>query len=321
MGRLGRRGLFAGAGAATVGAVLGGSPVAGGAPPGDPNGAALPGAPAPEGLTEAFPAALSMLRFVSIHHTDWVSFYPTEPLQYVAPGGRRFDGATTGFLAGAIHVPDGAVLRRLDLAVDPKGQEPQFRISRYDGSTASYENVTPSTSATGAGVRVVSVELDVVVDNSQHSYEVFVGLPSPSVIYGSRIGFVLPERPFHPIAPTRVYDSRHGGDALAPNASRVVSVKDGIDASGAVVGTDVVPSGATAVAFNLTATGTTGPNFLSIEPGDALAYTASAINFAGGVDVANASTVAITADREVRVFCGDQSGSTHFIIDLLGYYR
>ncbi len=129
---------------------------------------------------------------------------------------------------------------------------------------------------------------------------------------------------FHAIEPARVYDSRLASATppglMAPNTNRVVSVKDGRDGTGAIVTPDVVPAGATAVAFNLTVAGPTGPNFVSVVPGDATGFTTSTINFPGGFDAANGSVVKLDADRQVKLFCGDQSGSTHVIVDITGYY-
>lgn len=118
---------------------------------------------------------------------------------------------------------------------------------------------------------------------------------------------------FHPIEPARVYDSR-AAERLGPGAERVVSVAN------ATSGPEVVPSGATAIAYNLTVTAPTGPNFLAVVPADANQYTASTINFAGGYDIANGTVVRLDDNRQVRVFCGGDSGSTHFIIDVTGYY-
>lgn len=125
---------------------------------------------------------------------------------------------------------------------------------------------------------------------------------------------------FHPIDPVRVYDSRLGAGPLAPNTDRVVDVRDGRDATGAVVVPDAIPAGATAVTFNLTAAGPTGPNFVSVVPGDATGYTTSTVNFPGGFDAANGSVVKLDAERRVRIFCGDQAGSTHVIVDVTGYF-
>jgi hypothetical protein len=130
---------------------------------------------------------------------------------------------------------------------------------------------------------------------------------------------------FHAITPIRVYDSRVGAytpsGLLSRNENRVVAVKDARSATGVVTGVDAVPAGASAVAYNLTVTGPQGANYLSITPGDATGFTASAINFNGTTDVANGGIVKLDASRQVKVFCGDQAGKTHFILDVTGYFR
>ncbi len=127
-----------------------------------------------------------------------------------------------------------------------------------------------------------------------------------------------------PIDPVRAFDSRvaaySASGILAPNSSRVISVKDGHDFFGTVKTPDAVPPGAKAVTYNLTVTGPTGPNFVSITPGDAAAVTTSAMNFDGTHDDANAGTVNVDATRSVKVWNGIESGSTHIIIDITGFY-
>jgi hypothetical protein len=129
----------------------------------------------------------------------------------------------------------------------------------------------------------------------------------------------------HPVEPTRVYDSRRplpGGGTLASGATRTVSVADGRDLStGAVTVADLVPKGATAIAFNLTITGTVGRGFLSVAPGSSTALGASTINWSeSGQNLANGSVVKLDDSRQVKVYSGGPSGSTHFILDVAGYY-
>ena len=130
---------------------------------------------------------------------------------------------------------------------------------------------------------------------------------------------------FVPIDPVRVFDSRQdaypGSGLLAPNEERTLSVADGRDLTGVVTAPDAVPDGAAAIAFNVTVTGTTGPNFVSVVPGDAPGYTTSSINWSGpDQSVANGSIVRIDNGRQVKVFGGDQTGSTHVILDVTGYF-
>lgn len=128
---------------------------------------------------------------------------------------------------------------------------------------------------------------------------------------------------FHPINPVRVYDSRAAVPApgvMAPNTNRLIVAKDGRNAGGVVTAADAVPAGATAITFNVTATATTGPNYLSVVPGDATGFTTSTLNWAGGADIANGGTVKLDSSRRIKVFLGDQTGSAHVIVDVTGFY-
>jgi len=73
---------------------------------------------------------------------------------------------------------------------------------------------------------------------------------------------------------------------------------------------NLVPVGATAIAYKITITGATGPNYVSVTPGDAATFAVSSINFHGVMDVVNGATVAIAADCTIKAFGGDQTGST-----------
>lgn len=130
---------------------------------------------------------------------------------------------------------------------------------------------------------------------------------------------------FTAIAPTRVYDSRRAGYApnnglLTAGTSRVVSVKDGRDDSGAVVTANIVPAGATAVTFNVTVTGTTAPSHLSVVPGDEASTTSSTLNWIGaGETIANGSLSKLDDSRQLNLIPGP-NGSFHCVIDITGYY-
>ncbi len=147
---------------------------------------------------------------------------------------------------------------------------------------------------------------------------------SSEVVVLAQSGTSTTDTKFVEIEPVRAFDSRIpkyvARGMFAPNTSRVVAIRDGHDAAGNVTVADAVPVGATAVSYNLTVTGPTGPNFVSITPGDATAFTTSAINFNGTADVANAGIVSIDVNRTVRIWNGDQGGSTHVIIDITGYF-
>ncbi len=154
---------------------------------------------------------------------------------------------------------------------------------------------------------------------------VFAALLVMSTVGVGAAGAADPGTTFYPIDPVRAFDSRVSAypesGTLAPNASRVIPVKDGHNSFGAVTTPDAVPVGATAVSYNLTITQPTGANFVAVTPGDATSFSTSAINFNGTADVANAGIVTIDGDREVKVWNGIESGTVHFIIDITGYYQ
>lgn len=129
---------------------------------------------------------------------------------------------------------------------------------------------------------------------------------------------------FYPVDPKRVYDSRLDAfeptGILEPNSERLITVADGCDNQGERIARDMVPWGTKAVALTVTATGSTGPNFLSIAPDDAEDFASSTINFPGGFDIATGLIVKLSKDRTIKVFSGDQAGSTHIIVDVTGFF-
>ena len=78
----------------------------------------------------------------------------------------------------------------------------------------------------------------------------------------------------------------------------MVPVANGRDKAGKVTAANVVPSGATAVAYNVTAPGTTQGGYLRLWPAGQPLTGASAVNWpAAGHTRANGSIVAVGTDR------------------------
>ncbi len=123
----------------------------------------------------------------------------------------------------------------------------------------------------------------------------------------------------HAITPARVYDSRFVDGALGGGSNRQIFAGNAIDVvSGDVTMFNVVPSGATAVFFTVTITGTVGEGFALVAPGSATSVTGSSINWtSAGQTAANGSFSTLDDSRNLRVFAG--GGSTEFIIDITGY--
>ncbi len=151
------------------------------------------------------------------------------------------------------------------------------------------------------------------------------------VLCGVRVDYQIPVPTdpgtvFHPIDSVRAFDSRIASlpqsGRLGPNQTKVIDVTDGYDSTGAAVPAqnNVVPTTATSVAYNITIAGADGPNFVAVTAGDAAAFTASAINYSAGSNVANGSTVTVAADQTIKLWGGNNTGSSHVIIDIVGYY-
>ena len=119
---------------------------------------------------------------------------------------------------------------------------------------------------------------------------------------------------FHPVAPTRILDSRPGaqvgpyGTPWASGQVRDVTVN----------GAAGVPFDAGAVVLNATVTGTTGSGFLTLWPTGQPQPNASSINWTPGQTVANAVTVRVGSGGRVSV--ASSSGTTHLLLDVVGYY-
>lgn len=264
------------------------------------------------------------LKYAKLGVFDWFSNDAT-PRQL---SGGSYRG-TNGFLVSPnIALPIGAVIREATAWADNDAATAfQMRLQSWglDGngnSPVASVSVPASTDpATALAMTIVGGTHTVLADRTYNA-DAWV-LADTQVLYGVRIGYTAPS-PFTPITPIRVYDSRQAAypvnGRMTPNSSRVISVADARDGAGNVVTANAVPAGVSAIAFNVTIAGATGPNFLSVTPGDATGYTASTINFPGGDDRAVGGQVALDTSRQVKVFCGDQTGSTHVIIDVTGYY-
>jgi alpha-tubulin suppressor-like RCC1 family protein len=110
---------------------------------------------------------------------------------------------------------------------------------------------------------------------------------------------------FTSTSPVRVLDTRTGGP---------------VGAGGTVV-IDLasrVPATATAVVLNVTGVAPTASTFVTAYPGGAPRPTASSLNLDAGEVRANQVTVALGADRTVRLY--NNSGRINLVADLAGHY-
>lgn len=142
-----------------------------------------------------------------------------------------------------------------------------------------------------------------------------------------KLGGVSTAGSLHVIPPARSYDSRKASPGpqatLATGANRLVSVANKYNVTtGTLTTSNVVPAGATAIAYNVTVVNTVGTNgYLAVNDGGNTTVAASIINWtAPGQTIANSSVVKLNSSRQITVICGGTSTSCNFIIDVLGYY-
>jgi hypothetical protein len=114
---------------------------------------------------------------------------------------------------------------------------------------------------------------------------------------------------FQALEPDRLIDTRGG---IKPADESTLSVSP--------LGSSGVPaSGVSAVVFNATAVGTTAAGFVQLLPGTATTEgQSSTLNIGSrGQVIANAALTPVGSDGDVKVYV---SKSTHFILDVFGYY-
>jgi PKD repeat protein len=117
---------------------------------------------------------------------------------------------------------------------------------------------------------------------------------------------------FFTLPPCRLVDTRRPGDgpALAAGGTRAFDLN--------VCG---VPATARAVAVSVTVVGPTGPGHLRLYAADEQRPGTSTINFNAGQTRGTNSALRLGANGDVSVFCAMASGSTHFVLDVAGYFE
>jgi hypothetical protein len=129
--------------------------------------------------------------------------------------------------------------------------------------------------------------------------------PTPPVVAG-----------FYTLVPCRVADTR---DVAGPYGAPPL---DALTTRAFVMaGRCGIPGEADAVAINVTVTEPTAGGHLTIYQAGVPLPLASTINYRAGQTRANNAIVALGANDSIAVFCGQPSGTTQFLIDVVGYFR
>ena len=112
------------------------------------------------------------------------------------------------------------------------------------------------------------------------------------------------------VTPFRVLDTRQAGGKIGAAATRNTQLTGG--------GTGIPSSGVSTVVLNVTVTGGTASSYLSLWAYGQPRPAVSTVNFTTGQTVANHATVPVDAAGRANYF--NAAGSTHVIIDVVGYY-
>jgi PKD repeat protein len=127
-----------------------------------------------------------------------------------------------------------------------------------------------------------------------------------------------PSKGYFAVTPCRLDDTRNapsgpfGGPALAGGSIRTLPA----------TGHCGVPSGASAIAANLTVVSSTSPGDLRFFPSGQAVPTVSMINYSTGQVRSNNATIALSAAGEFDIYTNMAAGtSTHLVVDVLGYFQ
>jgi Calx-beta domain/Divergent InlB B-repeat domain len=126
-----------------------------------------------------------------------------------------------------------------------------------------------------------------------------------------------PGTDFYTVTPCRVLDSREpggpwGGEPLHAGQERTVTI---------VGPACAIPPTATALSFNITATGATTVGHLRVYPAGTTTPRTSTLNFAAGQNRANNGVVRLGAGGGLAVYSGQASGTVHVVLDVNGYFE
>lgn len=121
---------------------------------------------------------------------------------------------------------------------------------------------------------------------------------------------------YYTLVPCRVADTRgpigpYGGPALVAGEPRLFTL----------AGRCGIPETATAVSLNLTVTQPTALGHVTVYPAGSPQPATSTLNYRPGQTRANNAIVSVGSTGAITVVCGQASGTTHFIIDVNGYFR
>ncbi len=137
--------------------------------------------------------------------------------------------------------------------------------------------------------------------------------PTPTQVLSG----VAPAAPFVSVAPVRLLDTRALGETVDTQYAAIGLRNAGTITELPVAGRAGVPTDATTVVLNVTATDTRGAGFVTVWPCGTPQPNASNLNYDTGVTIANAVTTKLGVNGKVCLYT---QTATHLIADLDGYH-
>jgi hypothetical protein len=160
--------------------------------------------------------------------------------------------------------------------------------------------------------RTIANRVFVPVDPATGKVSVYNSAGSTDVIVDVSGYFTdasTPGAEFTPQIPVRLEDTRSSGTTLGAGSTLTLQV-------GGVAG---VPTDASAVILNVTATNTTATSFLTVYPSTSSRPTASDLNWTAGVTIPNLVVATLGDDGAIKIY--NPAGHADVLVDLFGYFQ
>jgi len=194
------------------------------------------------------------------------------------------------------------------------------------GGIAGFFSCTSGTTDAGAALRLFPASFAGHPTGGSHDVGEFL-VDSDGLLFaciaGGTPGAWLRQSPLVTIPPARIYDSRISGGSNGSNGSMApAGSTTNLDVTVAEGGSSGVPATASAVLGNLTTTQSAGPGFMTVWAAGTTQPGTSNVNMTPNLlALPNNFTSACGTGgdaHEISVLCA--VSSTHFIVDLFGYY-
>ncbi|GGV18223.1 hypothetical protein GCM10010495_36320 [Kitasatospora herbaricolor] len=203
-----------------------------------------------------------------------------------------------------MDAPAGATAGVVNVTATNAGTDTHIDVRPWKGRPTGTSNLN-----VGPGQTVADL-VTVPLDSNGGYFEISNNAGAVDVIIDF-FGYYKPDAAdrFTPLTPVRLLDTRQGGAKVGPGASVPLQV----------TGAGGVPVGAHAVVLSVTATEPTDTGYLTVRPsGQDGRPSTSNLNFRPGQTVPNQVIVPLGADGRVEIF--NNSGATHVVADVAGYY-